>query len=326
MFNRQTRHSMKNTFVFGLKATVLIIGILCLQGCVKPFDTDYYLVENDFVTENVIVVLIDGPRFSETWGHPEKKYIPFYANEISPKGVVNQEFYNFGNTQTISGHTASITGVYELMNNNGLQYPSYPSFMQYYLAATQESPEKAWIITAKKKLEILGNCSNVDWRNNYLPMTDAVDRSDAATFERLKEVMTDKEPTLLFVNLSGPDKAGHQDDWDQYLANIVTADSLLNEIVKLVDTLPHYKGKTTLFMSNDHGRHLDGVANGFVSHGDLCHGCTHINFFAYGPDFRTDTIYDDILREQIDIVPTIGHLLGYKAVNPNGNVMTELFK
>lgn len=296
------------------------------MGCNTHLDTEYVITPTNYLTKNVVVVMIDGPRFSETWGHPEKAYVPKLANNLAQKGIINQEFYNFGNTQTISGHTASITGVYELMNNNGLQYPSYPSFMQYYLAATKQSPKKAWIVSAKEKLKMLGNSSNVDWRNSYLPSVDAIDRRDTETFSRIKDIMLTHEPNLLFINLSGPDRAGHANDWEEYLENISIADSLLNEIVNLVDSIPSYQNTTTVFMTNDHGRHLDGIAKGFVDHGDLCHGCTHINFFAYGPDFHSDLIINNQLREQIDIVPTIGQLLGFKTKQSTGNVMTELFK
>jgi membrane-anchored protein YejM (alkaline phosphatase superfamily) len=212
------------------------------------------------------------------------------------------------------------------MNNNGLQYPSYPSILQYWLAARQEMPSKAWIITSKKKLETLGNCSNIDWRNTYLPTTDAVNRKDVETFERVKEVMTLYKPHLLFVNLSGADLAGHSGSWQKYLENTTITDSLLFEIVNLVDSLPHYKDETTVIMTNDHGRHLDGVASGFKEHGDKCHGCTHLNFFAYGPDFNANVILKNTLREQIDVVPTVAHLLGVEMSYPAGNVMTELFK
>ncbi len=304
---------------------ILLIGLV-IYGCDTHLDTTFQITPTPYKTKNIVVVMIDGARYSETWGHPEKAYIPNQASKLATKGIINQEFYNFGNTQTISGHTATITGVYELMNNNGLQYPSYPSFMQYWLAATQNPPEKAWIITAKEKLSVLANSSNVDWRNSFLPLVDALDRLDVDTYQRIKEVMTHEQPNLLFINLSGPDLAGHQNNWESYLQNILIADSLLNKIVTLVDSLPHYRNQTTLFMTNDHGRHLDGIASGFKDHGDLCHGCTHINFFAYGPDFHSNLIIRNQLREQIDIVPTIGVLLGFKTKQTTGNVMTELFK
>ena len=83
--------------------------------------------------------------------------------------------------------------------------------------------------------------------------------------------------------------------------------------------------KLRFIMTNDHGRHLDGIADGFVSHGDHCRGCTHINFMGYGPDFKEDSlIYTQY--ELIDILPTIGDLLGFDYHEAQGVVMSDLFK
>ena len=78
-------------------------------------------------------------------------------------------------------------------------------------------------------------------------------------------------------------------------------------------------------MTNDHGRHTDGVADGFCSHGDPCDGCQHINFYAFGPDFKENQIISEE-RELIDVPATIAELLNFRIPNSNGNIMTELFK
>ena len=317
---------MQKWIVWFFKIVVVSMVIMPWQACEKEYTTNYALEGSTYKTENVIVVIIDGPRFSETWGHPEKAFVPFLANNLSSKGIVNQEFYNFGLTKTISGHTAAINGVYEIMNNNGLQYPSNPSFMQYWLKKTNSSPDKAWIISSKIKLKVLGNSSDIEWRNSYLPSVDAEDRTDEETFESVKKIMTTYAPNLIFVNLSQPDRSGHANNWEEYIKGIILTDSLLNEIVGLADSIPSYMDKTTVFMTNDHGRHLDGISNGFIDHGDKCHGCTHLNFYAQGPDFHSNLLVTKQLREQIDIVPTIGRLLGLEMDNTKGNVMTELFK
>ena len=41
-----------------------------------------------------------------------------------------------------------------------------------------------------------------------------------------------------------------------------------------------YKDKTTLIVSNDHGRHIDSKG-GFQNHGDDCAGCRHIEFLQW---------------------------------------------
>jgi phosphopentomutase len=53
-------------------------------------------------------------------------------------------------------------------------------------------------------------------------------------------------------------------------------------------------------------------------------GCKHINFFAYGPDFKKSQIINT-KRELIDIPATIAELLQFKTVYLKGKVMHELF-
>ncbi len=78
-------------------------------------------------------------------------------------------------------------------------------------------------------------------------------------------------------------------------------------------------------MTNDHGRHLDNVAEGYVSHGDQCEGCKHINFFTYGPDFKNNTVINHP-RGLIDIQATIATLFHLNMPLGEGKVMNELFK
>lgn len=306
---------------------ILLLGglILMIAQCGKEIDQGDRIVANDYKTENVIVVVVDGPRFTETWGSPNHELIPNLYNHLSTKGVVNQEFYNLGNTHTIPGHTTIATGIYEDLDNNGRQYPSYPSFLQHYLKLTRKAPNKAWIVGSKKKLEVLSNCSSIEWRNSFLPSYDTEDRMDYETFGRVKEIIQEHHPNLLFINLKGPDWYGHHNNWELYKEAISQTDSMVNELYQIIETDSVYKGTTTLIMTNDHGRHLDGLGAGFVNHGDKCLGCTHINFFAVGPDFKVGELIDK-KREQVDIVPTITHLLGFEMNQCNGNVMTELFK
>lgn len=302
-----------------------VLSLFILLSCHKAINTDSVLTPNSYITENVVVLVIDGPRFGDTWGDPEHRLIGNLAKKLAPKGIINQEFYNQGITHTLPGHTAISSGVYERIDNNGKQYPAFPSYLQHWLSLTHENPNKAWIIGSKRKLEVLGNCSNIDWRNSFLPSIDTKDRHDKATFERVKEIITEHHPKLLFINLKGPDFWGHAGDWEMYKYGIFQTDSMLNALQDIIETDPVYSGKTTLIMTNDHGRHLEGIQNGFVSHGDRCVGCTHINFYAYGPDFWPDAIISK-QRDQTDIAPTIGKLMGFEMKQNQGEVMTELFK
>jgi len=303
----------------------LLASLLILGACKKDPETGLKLVDNDYKTENVVIIVVDGPRFQETWGHPDKKYIPYLADSFTPLGVYNRSFFNFGRTKTIPGHTAISTGVYEDLNNSGLQYPSYPSLLQYFLKAEKLPPEKAWFVTSKEKLDVLANTSNLDWRGNYRPMVDAVDRSDQKTYYRILEIFKEHKPRMMMVNFRHPDVYGHWQNWPGYLRGIQETDSLSWLIYQHIQQDPFYKDNTTFIITNDHGRHHDDISVGFYSHGDQCSGCTHINFFATGPDFKKDVIINQ-QREQVDILPTLAHILGFSTLQTDGEIMTELLK
>ncbi len=50
--------------------------------------------EKKYKTENVIVLIMDGPSYSETWGDSTHQYIPKMANNMAPQGVIYTEFRN----------------------------------------------------------------------------------------------------------------------------------------------------------------------------------------------------------------------------------------
>ncbi len=97
----------------------------------------------------------------------------------------------------------------------------------------------------------------------------------------------------------------------------------MNQIWQTIQSDPEMKDQTTLLITNDHGRHLDGRKDGFVSHGDKCEGCRHISLLALGPDFQKDLIINTP-AEMIDISATIAEMLGFLMPTSRGRVLTEL--
>ncbi len=313
------KHKISCRFFAGL---IIAIGAV---GCAKEINLDSIAIDHDKITENVFVVVIDGPRYSETWGDPNHELIPNLSQTLSKVGVINREFYNQGTTHTLPGHTAIISGVYEDLDNNGKQYPTYPSYLQHWLYHSRSNPNQAWVVGSKKKLKVLANCSSLEWRNSYLPSVDVENRLDKNTFSRVKEIIAEHHPKMMFINLKGPDYWGHGGNWEAYRYGIFQTDSMLNALYNIVENDTVYAGKTTIIMSNDHGRHLEGIQNGYINHGDRCIGCTHINFFAFGPDFKSNVITAQ-QREQVDIAPTVARLMGYEMLQVEGEIMNELFK
>ncbi len=295
-------------------------------------DAENVIVDAGYITENVIVIVIDGQRYSEGWGDTSHQYIPRIAGQIAPSGVVNTHFYNNGPTYTLAGHTAITTGYYQEIDNSGNEFPVYPSFFQYWNTKCQKAKENSWVIASKDKLEVLDNCLYASYHDLYRPSADcginglgSGYRHDSITVKTVMKILNEYHPHLVLVNFREPDFSAHAGSWDNYIQGVKTPDEYAFQIWQYIQEDKHYKGKTSMFITNDHGRHLDSVADGFISHGDGCLGCRHVNLFAYGPDFKEDAVVNT-QRELIDICATISELLGFEMEFSQGEVMHELFR
>ncbi len=284
-------------------------------------------------TTHVVIVVMDGARYSETFGDPERQYIPHLAKELAPQGVLFTGFKNDGPTYTDAGHAAMTTGVYQEINNTGLELPQHPSIFQRYLAASAAPASDAWIITTKDKLQILADCQDPQWTHTHLCSTDcgklgkgvgAGYREDAETLTRVIDLLTANHPHLVLVNFKQPDAAGHAKDWPGYQQGIRDSDAAIARIWSFLQGDATYANHTALFITNDHGRHLDGLKDGFVSHGDDCAGCRHIMLLALGPDFAHGVVTNRH-RGLIDIAVTAAALLGLTMPGSPGEVISELY-
>ena len=100
---------------------------------------------NLYKTENVIVVVIDGPRQSETWQSVDRKYIPIMANLLAPQGVIISEFYKLGVTFTVTDHVAICSGNYESLTNKSEQMTTESTVFHLGLNLSNTPKQTAWI-------------------------------------------------------------------------------------------------------------------------------------------------------------------------------------
>lgn len=285
-------------------------------------------------TKNVIIVIMDGPRYSETWGDPAHDNIPRLANQMAQHGIVYTEFYTNGPTYTLAGHTSITTGYNQDIDNTGKEFPIYPSMFQCWNQVWFKGQNLTWVIASKDKLDVLGNCQETTWKGRFTPSTHcgingkgngSGYRHDSITCRITLNILKEYRPHLVVVNFAEPDNSGHTGDWDNYLKGIQSTDEYSYRIWEYLQNDSHYKNTTTFFLTNDHGRHLDGVSTGFFDHGDDCEGCRHINLYASGPDFTQNVILET-QRELTDITATVAELLGFKMPYCEGEVMKELFE
>jgi hypothetical protein len=297
----------------------------------RPFLTDKN--EKALKTKNVVVVIMDGLRYTEGWGDSAKQYIPYMAKHLAPIGVLNTKFYNKGDTYTSAGHANITTGINKPLENGGNELPAYPSFFQYWLNASGQPAFKAWIIASKDKLAVLGNSNHPAWNNLFTPLVNAGNegkgigsgyRPDSLTLAASIEILKSHHPRLVLINFREPDFTAHSGNWAEYLKAIKATDKLVFQLWQFLKNDSFYSNTTALFVTSDHGRHSDTIADGFASHGDDCEGCRHLGFFAAGPDFKKGYV-TAVNRQQPDITATISYLLGMKMEEIQGEIMIELF-
>jgi hypothetical protein len=126
-----------------------------------------------------------------------------------------------------------------------------------------------------------------------------------------RHVMKQFAPSLLWVTFHDIDIA-HSGTFSLYLDGIKRSDRLCAELWQAIQKDPEYANKTTLFILPDFGRDsdIDSGGNGFQHHrtGDASSRTTWM--IVLGPGVRQNVVVDRPV-ESIDLVPTLGALLGF---------------
>lgn len=318
-----TRTAKKNLFIlFLLSILILPVFLILNPPKVQSFS-------DNFKTKNVFLVSIDGLRATEAFsaGNPND-FIPNMWNKLRPQGFLFRNLINLGATWTTPGNDAIVSGCWELTPNTDGQLdfrPQYPTIFEYYRKAKPEiTQEQTWAIVGKT------NCSKVNYSDHPFygePLKasidsppDIYDRSDLETWSRTQAIMDQYHPSLVFLHLGDVDHYGHL-QWNAYVNAIKQADRYVDDLWNKIQSDSIYKDQTTLIITTDHGRHT----NSFGGHGGICDGCKNTFLFAIGPDIKIGQ-ESNSRKEQIDIAPTIGRLMGFETPLAQGSLLTEIFK
>src|SRR5262245_13389282 len=82
-------------------------------------------------TQYVVIVGIDGERYSETLGDPTFTWCPRRAQEFTAIGARPAEFRNLGVTLTNSGFSTILSGTLQSIANDGSERPHKPTVFEY---------------------------------------------------------------------------------------------------------------------------------------------------------------------------------------------------
>ena len=259
------------------------------------------------IAQNVIIVVVDGGRYSETFG-AGSRYIPHMFTDLAPLGTV---FTNFriadeGLTSTNPGQASILTGTWQIIANDGSERPNKPTVFEYFRKEILTEATDCYIVAGKKKMEALSYSTFSGYGQNFGASTNCFDADDNEVYDSLMVIMDINHPRLILINFPTTDKEGHSGVWDDYVNALSNADSLVYQLWQKIQSDPYYKDTTTLFVTNDHGRHTDD----FKDHGCDCDGCEHIMLLAIGKNIP-EGIKITKLHHQIDIAATIGRLLEF---------------
>jgi hypothetical protein len=161
-------------------------------------------------------------------------------------------------------------------------------------------------------------------RDEFVHHALSLDSADELSVYVARQLMLQVAPSLLWITLHDIDVA-HSGAFSLYLDGIQRTDRLCVEIWNQIQSNPEYTNKTTMIVLPDFGRDsdTDAGANGFQHHrtGDAASRTTWM--MVLGPNVRQGVFVQRPI-ESIDLVPTVGKLLGFSTPLAQGSVLPEV--
>ena len=146
---------------------------------------------------------------------------------------------------------------------------------------------------------------------------------DEFTFLIAEEVMRRFSPSLLALSFSDVEVA-HFGSYSMHLAGIRTMDRLVDQLWNLVQELPAYSGRTTLFVLPEFGRDFDGSnTSGFFNHRSNDDSTNLTWMMCLGEAARSADVIESPVQH-VDLCPTIAGMFGIKGLNLPGKPLPGL--
>lgn len=136
------------------------------------------------------------------------------------------------------------------------------------------------------------------------------ERSDLFAYYMAKEYIREFRPKVLHIGLVETDNFGHEGNYENTLNSAKIADAWIADLWKMLQSMPGYKGRTTLLLLADHGRG-DKIKAQWKDHGSEIEGADEIWFAALGAGIRPlGEIRQPEQLYQAQLAQTIAGLLG----------------
>lgn len=154
--------------------------------------------------------------------------------------------------------------------------------------------------------------------------TNAPVTGDEFTFLVSTEVMRRFAPSFLTITFSDMEVA-HFGSYSLHLAGIRNVDRLVHELWNLIQELPAYRNKTSLFVLPEFGRDLDGsTTNGFFNHRQNSESTRVTWMLCLGDAIRKPQTIESPISPT-DICPTIARMFGLNKLDLPGKPLPGLW-
>src|SRR5215471_7642337 len=200
------------------------------------------------------------------------------------------------------------------------KHSSYENLLRDNYETPYFTPELAGNEFELQQLEMILKLSVDDFKSHAQTLSSPDELSVYIARQLIRQVA----PSLLWITLHDIDVA-HAGAYSLYIEGIRRTDRLCSELWNAIQSEPEYAGNTTLFILPDFGRDSDDDAagNGFQHHrtGDTLSRTTWL--LVAGPGVREGVVFDRAV-DSLDLVPTVGSLLGFNAAFAQGKPVHEV--
>jgi hypothetical protein len=148
------------------------------------------------------------------------------------------------------------------------------------------------------------------WWETACPAANNYVSNDTLTYHFAKEYMKRNHPRFVFIGFDETDEFAHEGKYDNYLHAAHMLDEFIKDLWVMIQNDPHYRDKTTLLITCDHGRGHKGKSM-WRHHGRIVRDAHQIWLAAMGPDTKPlGEIKTKGKYFQNQIAQTIAHLFG----------------
>jgi hypothetical protein len=292
-------------------------------------------------SKNLFIIILNSIRYSDAFGDKRHLYIENTWEKIRPYGTLCKNVYNNSITLPLPAQSVLLTGI-SPGNAGNLPELLSPTIFEYYRKQTGISKNKVLFAVGDSSSVALACSNNADYGKEYAPdilVNDTDETGENAVYRKTAVYIKEHHPSLVVLSLTTgksinhhasekecqtlsrglKDACGTVEFMNMYYEGIILNDRIILDLWEKIQADEFYKDNTVFLVVSSQGRHT----NDYSSYGDNCEGCTRLMFLIAGPGVRKDYI-SGRKRYLMDILPTVGKLLGIKTEHATGSIMNEV--